>query len=199
MLTIDTKRYNTRQTHHYCDTMPMYLKGGHNACYGEVPYCRGGVNGTAGIAGNSPTLHQAWGIASTQGRRRVSYTCRRLRGVQSCSQNQTRTGTLTIGKLTVLSAVQSRSLTGLQSLSDRLHPYCFIPIIAHPDGHDSRRKALPMNAIPPAICAWCPTFQARPAPHRYGTIPLCARCYRYATQSDQATRESLQRKVRAAA
>ncbi len=53
------------------------------------------------------------------------------------------------------------------------------------------------------LCAWCPYTQARPAQRAYGSIPLCARCYRYATQADEDTRRSLNvawtpRKVRAA-
>ncbi len=64
----------------------------------------------------------------------------------------------------------------------------------------STLKGLPM--IP--ICQWCHYTERRPAPFLYGSIPLCGRCYRYATQSDQATRESLNvayqpRKVRVAA
>lgn len=101
---------NTLQLTQECAKIGTYLKGGHNACYGKVPYSRGGKPGTAGINRFGTSLDKARGVSGLQGWRRVSHSCRRFQEVHGYPQNhQTRTGTLTIGKLTVLSVAATRS------------------------------------------------------------------------------------------
>lgn len=187
-MTIDTRR-KTCNCCNQCDILSVYLshgKGGQYACYGEILNSRGGRPGTSSEYGHGVTLDTPQGTASVQVWRGLSHHARRLRAVPNHSQNHTREEKS--GKLTVFSLSASVRDTPIvsQALSASLIPHCLDFIIAHEQG--SVRKAMPMN-IP--ICQWCHYSERRPAPFLYGSIPLCARCYRYASESDRDTRKRL--------
>lgn len=81
------------------------------------------------------------------------------------------------------------------------HAYC----MPYGNNRQGRVEGDSMEQVP-IYCQWCHYTERRPAPFLYGSIPLCARCYRYASESDRDTRKRLdmpvvlpRRKVRTAA
>lgn len=131
----------------------------------------------------------------------LAYRQRRVCTVSKSSEKQV---PVRPGKLTgciSLSAATRKSQTSFQPVCDLLwcvaamcslwhNPRQFATLHTMKHGSVQTKE----NAMEqPPICAWCPCDKPRPAVRRYGSIPLCNRCYRYAAiESDLATRERLE-------
>lgn len=175
-----------------CAIVSVYLshgKGGYDACGNRVFNGRGGSKPSESVNGYDLAGNQAQTACSLQSQWDVAYHTHRYAEVPRHDQEHIRTGKL-ITVLSVASRLHS-SVSGQQNAT--LYPPATSLIV--PYGNDERkgrRKRICPMEQPSPICAWCPCDKPRKAVRRYGSIPLCNRCYRYAAiESDLATRQRL--------